>query len=47
MKLGNKILIVLVAALITVVGFGLVANYSAQQILETVRTQGYEITVVA
>ena len=47
MKLRNKIMILLVATLITVVGFGLVAGYSGREILQTVKTQGYEITVVS
>ncbi|MDH4195814.1 MAG: hypothetical protein OEW05_00245 [Candidatus Aminicenantes bacterium] len=47
MKLGNKIIILLVALLITVVGFGVIADYSGRAVLQTVKTQGYEITVIS
>lgn len=47
MKLGNRLVILLVALLITAVGFGAIADYSGRGILQTVKTQGYEITVVS
>jgi len=47
MKLGNRIAILIVALLITAVGFGLVADYSGRGILQTVKTQGYEVTVIS
>ena len=37
----------LLAVLITIVGFGAIAGYSGQEVLRTVKTQGYEITVVS
>lgn len=47
MKLRNRIAILLVAILITAVGFGLIAEYSGRGVLQAVKTQGYEITVIS
>lgn len=47
MKLRNKIAILLLALLVTVIGFGAIAGYSGRGVLQTVKTQGYEITVIS
>ena len=47
MRLRNRIAILFLALLITVIGFGAIADYSGRQVLQTVKTQGYEITVIS
>jgi uncharacterized membrane protein len=47
MKLRNRIAILILALLVTVVSFGAIAAYSGRDVLQTVKTQGYEITVVS